>query len=87
VSSLYKNLRSMAAGVISFGGAYALGFDSFDTLPGVALMLFMPVYFLLGRLVPPKPKPYYPDYLSLDFLHGAPGQKNERTEVKPPEVP
>jgi hypothetical protein len=80
----------MAAAVVSFGGAYALGLRDFSLILPVGLALFLPVMlltgYIMGCLVPPKPRPYYPGYLSLEFTNGVPGPEDRRADPKPPEV-
>lgn len=84
VSSLRGRLHGMAAAVVSFGGAYALGLRDFGLILPIGLALFLPAGLLTGYildfLVPPKPRSYYPGYLSLDFTHGTPGQDDGRTK-------
>lgn len=91
ISWLYSKLSFLAAQVLSFGTAYFLvGFRDFELYITIVLVLLLPFVALTNYvgvlLVPPSPRLYYPDYLSLDFMHGAPRHGDETGKDGPPEA-
>ncbi len=63
---------------------YALGFRGYGLL-FATISILVPVIFAMAfvykRFMPPKLKPYQPDYLNLDFLHQPPQDEGSRDDT------